>query len=40
MDYVLDWPLIHRTEADMDRIFRASRFATGVTRFYWEPERM
>jgi CRP-like cAMP-binding protein/SAM-dependent methyltransferase len=26
MDYVLDWKLIHRSEADMDRLFAASAF--------------
>ncbi len=27
MDHVLDWRLIHRDEADMNRLFRASKFA-------------
>jgi extracellular factor (EF) 3-hydroxypalmitic acid methyl ester biosynthesis protein len=26
LDYVLDWTLIHRTEADMERLFARSRF--------------
>lgn len=37
MDHVLDWRLIHRSEADMDRLFLASRFARPATRCRLEP---
>lgn len=40
MDYVLDWRLIHRTEADMDRLFSASRFGRNSTRFRYEEEQI
>ena len=36
-DHVLDWKLIHRTEADMDRLFQQSRFSRGCTRIEFEP---
>ena len=35
MDHVLDWRLIHRDEADMERLFAASRFG-GCSRFRME----
>lgn len=35
-DHVLDWKLIHRTESDMHRLFRASRFGRGCTRIEFE----
>lgn len=38
MDHVLDWKLIHRSEADMDRLFRASRFGRGCTAIRTEAE--
>ena len=31
MDYLLEWRLIHRTEADMDRLFTASKFKSPAT---------
>ncbi len=31
MDYLLEWRLIHRTEADMDRLFTASKFKAPAT---------
>jgi SAM-dependent methyltransferase len=40
MDHVLDWKLIHRTEADMDRLYRASAFGRGCTRITYEPQRI
>ena len=36
MDYVLDWKLIHRTEADMDRLFERSKFGRPTTRIRFE----
>lgn len=39
MDHVLDWKLIHRSEADMRRLFAASRFRT-CTRISYEPLRI
>ena len=38
MDHVLDWKLIHRTEADMHRIYAASKFGTPCTRIQYEEE--
>lgn len=38
MDYVLDWRLIHRSEADMNRLFQASRFNSGTTSVRFEEE--
>lgn len=38
MDYVLDWRLIHRDEADMDRLFEASRFEKPCTEIRFEAE--
>ncbi len=40
MDLLLDWKLIHRTEADMDRLFAASAFGRRCERILWEPERI
>lgn len=37
MDHVLDWPLIHRDEADMDRLFTASEFGRAATEAVLEP---
>ena len=39
MDYVLDWRLIHRSEADMRRLFAASKFGV-CTRINYEPLRI
>jgi SAM-dependent methyltransferase len=38
MDYVLEWNLIHRTEEDMDRLFRESPFQRPSTRIQFEAE--
>ena len=38
MDHVLDWRLIHRTEADMDRLYRASAFARDCTNIRFEQQ--
>jgi extracellular factor (EF) 3-hydroxypalmitic acid methyl ester biosynthesis protein len=38
MDHVLDWRLIHRTEDDMNRLFRDSAFATGCTNMRFEDQ--
>jgi SAM-dependent methyltransferase len=38
MDQVLEWNLIHRTEADMDRLFEASSFGRPCTRITFEAE--
>ncbi len=40
MDHVLEWRLIHRSEADMDRLFEASAFGRPSTRVLWEPQRI
>lgn len=37
LDHVLDWSLIHRTEDDMNRLFRASKFDAGCLRVRYEP---
>lgn len=39
MDHVLDWRLVHRTEADMRRLFQASAFGQ-CTRISYEPLRI
>jgi SAM-dependent methyltransferase len=36
MDYVLDWKLIHRDEADMNRMFKASLFGRPCTDIRFE----
>jgi len=38
MDHVFDWRLIHRTEADMDRLFRASAFQRDCTNVRFEEQ--
>lgn len=38
MDFVLDWRLIHRSEEDMDRLFRGSPFGRACTRIQFEGE--
>jgi SAM-dependent methyltransferase len=38
MDHVLEWTLIHRSEADMDRLFEASSFGRPCSRIVSEPE--
>ena len=38
MDFVLEWNLIHRTEADMHRLFRGSPFARDCSRIQFEGE--
>jgi len=38
MDHIFQWPLIHRTEADMDRLFRRSRFGKSCDRISFEPQ--
>ncbi len=40
MEHVLEWRLVHRSEADMDRLFRASRFGKPCTRILWEDQRV
>jgi hypothetical protein len=37
MEYVMEWNLIHRTEADMHRLFKDSPFARECTRIQFEP---
>lgn len=37
MDEVLDWKLVHRTEADLDRLLAASRFGRSSTAMRCEP---
>lgn len=36
MDHVLDWPLIHRSEDDMNRLFSASKFGGPCERIRYE----
>lgn len=36
MDHVLEWKLIHRDEADMHRLFQASRFGRRCTQIHYE----
>ncbi len=38
MEHVLEWNLVHRTEEDMDRLFRASKFARPTTRIQFEEQ--
>ena len=33
MDYVMEWPLVHRDEAKMHALFKASKFGKPATRF-------
>lgn len=40
MDYVLDWRLIHRDEADMNRLFAASKFGRPCDEIRYEPQRI
>ncbi|MFH1469488.1 MAG: cyclic nucleotide-binding domain-containing protein [Pseudomonadota bacterium] len=40
MDHVLDWRLIHRDEAKMNALFRASKFGRPCTRFQYEEQRI
>lgn len=36
MDYVLEWNLIHRTEADMNRLFERSMFGKPCSKIQFE----
>ncbi len=38
MDHVLDWHVVHRSEADLNRVFQASRFAKPCTRILKDSE--
>ena len=40
LDYILDWPLIHRTESDMNRLFSSSYFGRPCDRLYFESEHV
>ena len=40
LDYMLDWPLIYRTEEDMERIFAASKFGESQVYVDYEEERV
>ncbi len=40
MDHVLQWRLIHRDEADMHRLLRASAFGTQCSRIIYEPQQI
>ena len=40
MDYVLDWRLIHRDEAKMDELYRASKFGKPCSRILFEDEAL
>jgi SAM-dependent methyltransferase len=38
MDYVLDWKLVHRNEAEMDRLYTQSAFQRGCSNIYYEAQ--
>ena len=38
MDHILEWQLIHRTEEDMDRLYRSSAFGTPCSRIRFEDQ--
>ena len=38
MDHVLEWRLIHRSEADMDRLYRSSAFGRDCTNIRFEDQ--
>ena len=38
MDYVLDWKLIHRSEAEMDRLYMQSAFQRGCSNILYEAQ--
>lgn len=40
MDHVFEWQLIHRSEADMDALLRASKFGRACTSVRFEAERV
>lgn len=40
MDHVLGWKLVHRTEADMNRLFQASRFGRPCEEIRYEAQRI
>ena len=40
MDHVLEWRLIHRSEQDMNRLYRASAFKRDCTRVLFEEQRI
>ncbi len=40
MDHLFDWKLIHRTEADMNRLFQASKFGRPCDEIRFEAERI
>jgi len=40
MDHLLDWKLIHRDEADMNRIFRESKFGRDCTEILYEEQKL
>jgi len=40
MDHLLDWKLIHRTEDDMNRLFKASKFGRPCDEIRFEAERI
>lgn len=40
MDHVLGWRLNHRDEADMNRLFQASKFGGPCEEFRYEPQRI
>jgi hypothetical protein len=40
MDHVLDWKLIHRSEDDMNRLFRSSKFGRPCDEIRFEEQRI
>jgi extracellular factor (EF) 3-hydroxypalmitic acid methyl ester biosynthesis protein len=40
MDHILAWPLIHRDEADLNRLYAASAFGRGATDIRYEEQRI
>lgn len=39
-DYLLDWRLIHRTDEDMDRLYKTSAFGRPCSRVLYEAQRI
>lgn len=39
-DHILDWKLIHRDEADMNRLFQTSKFGRPCEEIRYEPQRV
>ncbi len=40
LDHVLEWPLVHRTEEDLNRLFQRSKFGRGTSSLRFEDQRI